>query len=312
MLYTGYWIPCVFVVAFILLFIVYLCLSCCRRWGWADRMYVKVGNFGVNMFLRFANVLFGPPQVIMNFEPARDITTDDIYIEKNQVSKHLVIFMFNVYAVVVCVFIMMATWNDFLFKITDSCTPTSDCFAFINNGSTTEPTPEPITNCSDYSNSDYSNSTVEINCFVFTFSFTSALATFGGLMTAIRYLSIVIFKVQFWINRTLCNSNNCIKYVIFLGFLNLSVFFLGGNLIFIRLTEKFIAKTLANFVHRLTFSVCVLCLCSCPIIHYYQFRHYPRFRPNPPQTPASLEANRETINETNDERQPLLSGADNV
>ncbi len=311
MLDTGYGIPCVFLVALILFLVVIGCLWPCRRWGWADRKLVKVSNFGVNFLLRFAYAVFGPPQVVMTFEPARDITTNDIYIDTTQVHKFFASLVFGICAVIVCMFILVTTWNDFLFTITKSCTPNHDCFAFINESKAIFPIPVlipvPITNCSEHFNSD-----VEINCFVFKCSFTSAMATFGGLLTATRYISIAVFKVQIWINSTLCNSNTCIGVAISFVFMILGILFFFGNLVFQILTEKFIAKTLANFVHRLTFSLCVMAMCSFPMLYYFRFRHLPRSRPNPPQTPASLEANRGTINETNDERQPLLSRAASV
>ncbi len=309
MLDTGYWIPCVFVVVFgVPLYTSFFCSRPCRRWRRADRIYVKARNFGANLLLRFAYAVFGPPQVVMTFEPARDMTTNDIYIDTTQVSKPFVSAIIGTCAVVVCMFILVTTWNDFLFKITDgSCTPTNDCFAFIP-GSTTKflykfPIPVAITNCSEYSD-------VEIHCFVFTFSFTSALTTFGGLMTATRYISIAVFNVQFWIYR---KSNNCIGIVISIFFVILGYFFVFGNLMFLLTPKNFIANSFANVVHRLMFSLCVfIIICSCPMLYYYRLCHSPRFRLNPPQTPASHEANRGTVNDSNDERQPLLSGAANV
>ena len=260
------------------------------------------------MTLMFTNAVFGPPQVIMTFEPARDVTTDDIYIDTTQVPKFFASLALGSGAVSVYIFILVTAWNDFLFTITDSCTLTHDCFAFINgsspfnNGSAFLSYVVPITNCSDYSND------VKISCFVFTYSFISALATFGGLLTAIRYLSIAVFKVQFWIYRTLRISNYVIRLLISSCFFVLSVFFMVGILSQPPRTknEAFIANDIANTLHQLLFPICGVMISLSPVSFFLIHRlrlHLAH---------GSHEANRGTTNDSNDERQPLLSGADNV
>ena len=262
------------------------------------------------MTLMFANAVFGPPQVIMTFEPAKDVTTDEIYIDTTQVSKFFALCVLGAGAVYVYILILVTAWNDFLFTITDSCTLTHDCFAFINgsspfnNGSAFLSYVVPITNCSDYSND------VKISCFVFTYSFISALATFGGLLTAIRYLSIALFKVQFWIYRTLCISNYAIRLLISSCFFVLSNFFMMGILLLNHSrtkNEAFIANDFASFLYQFMFPGCIMMISGSPL---FFFAFPPQLRQQLSHAPH--EANRGTTNDSNDERQPLLSGADNV
>ncbi len=71
--------------------------------------------------------------------------------------------------------------------------------------------------------------------------------------------------------------------------------------------EAFIANDIANFLHLFMYPGCVMMISGSPLL-FFAF---------PPQLRLQLshaphEANRGTTNDSNHERQPLLSGADNV
>ena len=98
--------------------------------------------------------------------------------------------------------ILAIFWSEFLYEVTYTCNDkTIDCFVGVetqvsNFSTKTQTVMEPVLNCSQFKDSE-----MDFVCYGFTLSLGSALATVGGLFTALRYIGIIISRINIWFLR---------------------------------------------------------------------------------------------------------------
>ena len=147
------------------------------------------------------DAVVGPSESIVSYNTPRNLST--MYIGTRKIvgkSSFLHLFYFMSLGFLCMIFAIF--WGEFLYEVTFTCNDkTIDCFIGVetqvsNYSKKTQTVMEPVLNCSQF---EYSE--VDFVCYSFTYSLGSALATIGGLFTALRYIGIVISRVNIWVVR---------------------------------------------------------------------------------------------------------------
>ena len=156
--------------------------------GWAQKVVCAMNS----IYQSITTAVFGPPQGVINFEPAKNISSHATYIGTRKVKMltHVLLAAFG-FGVIINIAIMF--WNIFLLIESHTCDESIDCFAKVidvSNESTNIPTAyatyTPVHNCS------LEDESLEIICYEFTFSLGTGLAAAGGLFIALQIITKII------------------------------------------------------------------------------------------------------------------------
>lgn len=127
--------------------------------------------------------IFGPPCGLLSYESGKSIETDSMFILKRRFKrigfKYLSFlgFTFILYAIIIF-------WDLFLLEESYMCDDSIDCFDFND-------TDIAVTDCSLYEGREK----YAVVCYKFVFSFGTALAAFGGLITSLKLIVKITTKI---------------------------------------------------------------------------------------------------------------------
>ncbi len=154
----------------------------CTECEWSKSVLDNLKKF----FLRsLGESFFGLPHSIVSFEVTKRIDTQNI----NTPNYKWACWMLSIAAFFLLTYASTLSWNVFLFKESYVYDDSLDCLARPN----VSEFPFQVTDCSLYTeDEDY-----KFICYNLTLSIGTALATFGGLITAFKYVFVVSFKANY-------------------------------------------------------------------------------------------------------------------